>query len=245
MTAVAAIVKLDLRGITRDNVMGINVFVSTLTVAIIAVLGVFQDSLPGWRDWFPFMVALALISGPGGFGYLFGLLMVDENDTGVRAMLSVTPVPPTTLIVTRTVVAFAWLCIWPAITLSIMNGTWQVIDIPLSAWAALILSLAFLAPLLALAIPTLANDKVEALAYFKGLTFITLIPLAMYFIEGSPWYESFFLLSPTGWSIKAFEAFIAGSAAGYLWAAGGAAYVVVLLVTTVHFLLRNVYRLYA
>ncbi|MDE0192780.1 MAG: hypothetical protein OXQ90_15615 [Gammaproteobacteria bacterium] len=244
MTAVAAIVKLDLRGIARDNVMAINVFISTLMVAIIAVLGVFQDSLPGWRDWFPFMIAVALISGPGGFGYLFGLLMVDENDTGVRSMLSVTPVKPTTLILTRTVVALGWLCIWPAITIAIMNGTWQAIDIPLLSWAALILSVAFLAPLLALSIPTLASDKVEALAYFKGLTFITLIPLAMYFIEGSPWYENFFLLSPTGWTIKAFDAFIAGSAMGYVWAAGGAAYVLALLATSVHFLLRNVYRLY-
>ena len=244
MTAVAAIVRLDMRGIARDNVMAINVVVSALIVAVIAVLGLFQDSLPGWREWFPFMVALSLVSGPGAFGYQFGLLMVDENDTGVRDMLSVTPVRPTTLVLTRTVVSLTWLCVWPVVTIAIMNGTWQAIDMPLLAWAAVILSVALLAPLLALTIPTLAVDKVEALAYFKGLTFITLIPLAMYFIEGSPWYESFFLISPTGWTIKAFDALVAGSASGYLWAAGGAAYLLALLATAVHFLLRNVYRLY-
>jgi fluoroquinolone transport system permease protein len=245
MSAVAAIIRLDLRGILRDNVMYINVLVSVVTVAAITVLGLLQEHLPGWRDWFPLMIALSLVSGPGGFGYLFGLLMVDENDTGVRNMLSVTPVRPTTLILTRTAVATAWLCVWPALTITIMNAAWQAIDLPLVEWAALILSLALLTPALALAIPTLASDKVEALAVFKGLTFVTLAPLAIYFLDADAWYRYVFLLSPTGWAVQAFDAFLAESAAGYLWAAGGAVYALVLLGCAIHFFRRNVYKLYA
>ncbi len=213
MNAIAAIIRLDIRGVLRDNVMYLNLFISSLTVVIITVLGLYQEHLPGWREWFPFMIALSLISGPGGFGFLFGLLMVDENDTSVRDMLSVTPVRPTTLILTRTVVAGTWLCIWPVITISIMNWAWQAIDIPLLNWAALILSLAILAPVLALAVPTMASDKLEAIAVFKGLTFISLIPLAMYFIEPDVWYRYIFLLSPTGWAINSFDSFLAGSPA--------------------------------
>jgi fluoroquinolone transport system permease protein len=240
-----AIIRLDIRSILRDNVMYINVLVSVVTVAVITVLGLLQHNLPGWREWFPLMVALSLVGGPGGFGYLFGLLMVDENDTGVRDMLSVTPVRPTTLILTRTVVATAWLCVWPAITITIMNAAWQAIDLPLLEWAALILSLAILTPALALAIPTWASDKVEALAVFKGLTFITLAPLAMYFIDADAWYRYLFLLSPTAWAVQAFESFLDSSATGFLWAAGGAAYAMTLLALAVHFFRRNVYKLYA
>lgn len=243
MTAITAIVQLDIRGILRDNVMFINVALSTVTVAIIATLGLFQDDLPGWREWFPFMIALSLVSGPGGFGYLFGLLMVDESDSGVRSALVVTPVRPRTLILTRTVVAMAWLCIWPAITISIMNAAWQTLELGLLEWAALIGSLAILAPVIALAIPMMAADKVAALAVFKGLTFVTLLPLAMYFIDVDAWYRLVFLASPTGWAIQAFDAFRGGDGSGYWWAAGGAVYATSLLGMAVHFFQRNIYKL--
>lgn len=243
MNAFTAIVLLDIRGILRDNVMFINIGMSVTIVAIITVLGLFQHQLPGWSDWYPFMIALSLVGGPGGFGVLFGMLMVDENDSGVRQALAVTPVPPTRLILTRTIVATAWMCVWPAITLSIMNATWRTIDIPAIEWVAIILSYALLAPALALAIPTMAKDKVEALAVFKGLTFCTLVPLALYFVAPDAWYRPLFLISPTAWGIESFDAFRAGSRAGYWWALGGAVYALALLVAAATYLRRIVYKL--
>ena len=245
MTTTTAIVQLDTRSILRDNVMLINVGLSTVTAGVITVLGVFQDSLPGWAAWFPFMIALSLVSGPGGFGYMFGLLMVDEGDTGVRQVLAVTPVPPIQMILTRTVVAMGWLCVWPVLTISVMNSTWQVLDLPALQWAVVILSVAILAPVFALAVPLLADDKVGALAVFKGLTFLTLTPLAMYLIDPDAWYRTVFLLSPTGWTIEAFDAFVAGSTAGYAWAAGGAVFNLVLLALCVHLFQKRIYQVYA
>jgi ABC-type transport system involved in multi-copper enzyme maturation permease subunit len=207
------------------------------------VLGIFQQHLPGWAAWFPFMIALALVGGPSGFGVLFGLLMVDENDSGVRQALVVTPVPPTTLILTRTVVATVWMCVWPVLTISVMNAAWQAIDLPALEWMAIILCYALLTPALALAIPTLSADKVEALAVFKGLSFVCLIPLALYFVAADAWYRPLFLVSPTAWGIEAFDAFRAGSPAGFGWAAGGAAYALILLGAATYYFRRNVYRL--
>lgn len=242
MSAILSVIHLDARGILRDNVMFINVMLSTVTVIVIATLGVFQDSLPGWREWFPFMVALSLVSGPGGFGYFLGLLMVDEGDTGVRSALSVTPVRPITMILTRTVVAMTWLCIWPVITISIMNAAWQALFLSPLEWAATILSLAVLAPVVSLAIPLFADDKVAALAVFKGLTFVSLIPLAMYFVSAEAWYRYLFLVSPTGWAIEAFDQFRAGNSAGYLWALGGGLYGLGLLAATVIGFQRVIYK---
>jgi fluoroquinolone transport system permease protein len=244
MSAIGSIVLLDVRGILRDNVMYINVGMSVSTVAIITVLGAYQDHLPGWYAWFPLMIALALVGGPGGFGVLFGMLMVDESDSGVRQALVVTPVPPTTLILTRTLFATLWMCVWPALTLTVMNAAWQALDLALIEWAVLIVCYALLTPALALAIPTLAADKVEALAVFKGLSFISLIPLALYFIGPDAWYRGIFLLSPTGWGIEAFDAFRTGSSGrGYAWAGGGVVYALLLLGVAIHYFRRNVYRL--
>lgn len=242
MSATTALIQLDTRGILRDNVMLINVGLSTVTAIIITVLGLFQETLPGWAAWFPFMIALSLVSGPGGFGYMFGLLMVDEGDTRVRQALAVTPVPPILMILTRTFVAMLWLCIWPILTISLMNSTWQALDLPLLNWAAVIVSVAILAPVFALAVPLLAADKVGALAVFKGLTFVTLIPLAMYLVEPDAWYRFLFLASPTGWTIEAFDAFVAGKSTGYAWAAVGALYNLGLLALCVHFFQKNIYQ---
>ena len=246
MSAIYSIVKLDVRGIRRDHVALATIALSMLGSVVVTALGAFQDRLPGWSAWFPFMIAVSLVGGPGGFGFLLGLLMVDEGDSGVRHALAVTPIQPTLLILLWTVSATAWMCVWPLASIYLMNWTWQAIDLPLTQWLAVVGPLALLTPALALMIPTLANDKVGALAVFKGLTFITLLPLALYFLPVSAWYRPLFLASPTGWVMEAYKAFLDQplGGPGYRWALGGAGYAVVLLAVVAHFFRRNVYRLY-
>lgn len=230
MSAVMAIIRLDLRGITRDQVMLINVGLSAAVALVITVLGLYQDALPGWKAWFPFMVALSLITGPNGFAYLFGLLMVEEQDTGVRAAVAVAPLRPGLLMLTRTVSATVWMCVWPLLSIALMNSTWQAISLPWTQWLAVVVSLALLTPAFALAIPAFADDKVEALAVFKGLSFLVMAPLAVYFLDPNAWYRLLVLIAPTGWGLFTFNAFLDGRSAGYLWALGGAAYAGLLLV---------------
>ena len=110
------------QGILRDDVMLINVGMSVVTIVVITTLGAFQQHLPGWADWFPFMVAYTLVGGVG-FAFMFGLLMVEESDTGVRDAMLVTSISPNLFILTRTLVATVWMLIWPCITIIIMNST--------------------------------------------------------------------------------------------------------------------------
>ncbi len=203
-----------------------------------------QNQVPGWAQWFPFMVAVSLVGGPGGFGFLFGLLMVEEGETGARTALAVTPVRPSVLIVTRTLVATAWMCVSPLTSIYVMNATWQAIDLRFVQWLGVVVPLALLTPALALATPALAGDKVRALAVFKGLSFVTLMPLATFFIRADAPYRRLFLVSPTGWVVESYRAFLDADSAGYWWAAGGAAYAVVLLVGAVQLIRRNVYTLH-
>ena len=166
--------------------MLINVGMSVFTIVVITTLGAFQDHLPGWADWFPFMVALTLVSGLG-FAFMFGLLMVEESDTGVRDAMLVTPISPNLFIVMRTLIATGWMLIWPTITIVIMNSTWQVLHLSALELITVVAMLALLTPALALAMPVMGSDKVEALAIFKGINFIMMIPLALYFIDADAW----------------------------------------------------------
>jgi hypothetical protein len=245
MRAIPSIVLHDLRGVRRDQVAIATVLLSVLGVAGVSLVGVFQHRLPGWSEWLPFVLAVTLLGGPGGFGFLFGLVMVDENDTGVRDALAVTPVPPTLFLLVRTTAATVWVLLWPLASVYLINWTWRAVNLSLTHWLAVVIPLALLTPSFALLIPTVARDKVGALAIFKGLSFITLMPLVLLWVPADAGYRLSLLLSPTGWTVEAFGAFLADRpASGLRWAAGGTIYAVVLLVLVVRSFRRKIYHLH-
>jgi len=239
--AALSIVRLDLRAIRRDRVALATVLLSVLGTALVTGLGAFQDRLPGWADRFPLLVAVSLLGGPAGVGFLFGLLMIEEADTGVRDALAVTPVPVRGFVVVRTAVATLWMVAWPLASVYLMNATWRVLDLGLVHWLTLLIPLALFTPSLALAIPALANDKVGALAVFKVLAFVSLLPLASFVIPADAGYRFAFLLSPTGWTVEAYRALLAERfAAALLWSLGAMGYALSLLVIVVNRFERKV-----
>ena len=241
--AVPSIVLHDLRGVRRDHVALATVLLAVLGTAGVAMLGVFQHRLPGWSAWLPFVLAVSLVGGPAGFGFLFALLMVDENDTGVSDALAVTPIPPTLFPLVRTIAVTGWMALWPLASVYLMNWTWRAVNLSLMQWLAVVIPLALLTPAFALLIPTLARDKVEALAAFKGLSFITLFPLVLFLVPADAAYRVPLFVSPTSWSVEAYRAFLADQpASGLRWAIGATVYAVLILAIVVHFFGRKVYR---
>lgn len=245
MRAAASIVTLDLRGVSRDHVALATILLSILGVAGITVLGAFQQRLPGWPAWFPFIVAVTLVGGPSGFGFLFGLLLVEEGDTGVRDALAVTPISPWVFLLVRTVVATVWMAVWPLASVYVMNWTWHAVDLSLEHWLALVIPLALFTPAFALLIPAFAQDKVGALAVFKGLSFLTLFPLVLFFIPVDAGYRHLLLASPTGWIVEAYLAFLKDlPASGLRWCLGAVLYAMALLVIVVRRLQTKTYRMH-
>lgn len=241
--AILTIIRLDARGIWRDRVAVTTLALSVFGTLAITILGHFHDRLPGWSTWFPFIVAMSLVGAPSGFAFLFGLLMIEEGETGARRALAVTPVRPTTFLLTRTAVATAWMAVWPLTSVYVMNWTWQVIDLPIAHWIAIVAPLALLTPAMALVIPTLADDKVGALAVFKGLSFIMLLPLALFIVPSDAWFRPVFLVSPAGWVVRTLQTFLDHPpSSAYWWAAGGATYAVGLLAAIVCVFRSKVYE---
>ncbi|MEM7727936.1 MAG: hypothetical protein AAF311_01540 [Pseudomonadota bacterium] len=241
-SATLSILKLDAKGVTRDNVMLMNIVLSALVAIGITVVGIFKSGT-NWADWFPFMVILSLMTGPPAYGFLFGLLMVDERDTGVRSVLSVTPVPATRLLMIRMITAVLLMIAWPLFTFYLMNSTWQAIEIAPQHIIALVLMLSLGAPLTALAVATYSQNKVEAMALFKGINFLVLGAMALYFIPGDAAYRTLFLILPWAWGVMAWDALIAGDiGAAYRWMAGGSLYLSLLLVWIVRTFITSIYK---
>lgn len=242
MSSMASILKLDLRGVARDNVMVLNIGLSVAVMIVITIVGVFKSGT-SWAEWFPFLLILSVLTGPPAYGFLFGLLMVDERDMGVRAALAVTPVPAIQMLVVRTLTSIILMIVWPLITIYVMNATWQAIDLPFGSWLALVCMLSLVAPLTALAVATYATNKVEAMALFKGINMVAIIPLALYFLPAEAFYRYLFLVLPPAWGVFAFDSLLVGDQAGALaWLAGGAVYLLALLLITVRAYVRSTYK---
>lgn len=221
MSAVTAILRLDLKGITRDQVLALNASLSVVMTIAITVIGVLHGHDPAWARWFPALLAMSLLTGPPSWGFLFGLLMVDEKDTGVRGALAVTPVSPRRMLLVRSLSSFGLMVLWPLVSVLVMTAAWQGLSLSVGQWAPLVAVLALGAPLTALTVATVAGNKVEAMALYKGINFMALTPLALYFVPAEAWWRWAFFVLPSTWGLAGFEALRAGeAAAGWLLGAG-------------------------
>lgn len=243
MNTTGSILMLDLRGILRDNVMVANIALSFVGMTIITIVGIYQHDNPAALEWYPFLIIMALITNPAAYGFLFGLLMVDERDTGVRKALAVSPVKPTYLLAVRTILSTGLMIVWPLFTVVVMNSTWDALPVSYLQILAVGTGVALVAPLVALSVASYATNKVEALAFFKGINFILILPLALEFIPSGELYQHLFLVSPTAWSFMAFKAFTAGTVSlGYLWVLGGMVYSFSILAVITRFYIKDTYK---
>ena len=225
----------DARGATRE---GILVFVAAIIlVAFIAfrLVAIYQ---PTWAPFLPPVLIALLLLAAMGFGMVVGFLLVEEADSGVRDALAVTPVPTAALLLYRCVLAFVGTLVAGVFGVALSG----VVSLPAAAWAALLILTALLAPTVALAVPAIARNKVEALVLFRALGAVLMAPLFT-FILGDVWYRYAFLISPAGFVVEAYRAFLTGGGAAYLWIATGALYAVALLAIAIARFRRIVYRM--
>ena len=132
-----------------------------------------------------------------------GAIFLDEKDSDLLPVIRTLPLSVSFFLVYRLCFLLLYTFGFGLIMASASNlVAWGVIDSLLFA-----LLYALPAPLIMLVIITFAGNKVEGLAYFKGINFVYLLPLAAFFMEG-PWRHAFGVM-PMHWSYQ----FIDGMAA--------------------------------
>lgn len=241
MSAVVSILRLDLKGIGRDQVLALNASLSVVVMLAITVMGLLRGGDPAWSRWFPALLALSLLTGPPSWGFLFGLLMVDEKDTGVRQALAVSPVSPERMLLVRSVTSVVLMVIWPLVSVTVMNAAWHGLAVAWWSWLPLVAVLALGAPVTALAVAAFAGNKVEAMALYKGINFMALVPLALYLVPADAGWRWLFLALPSAWGLQAFEALRSGGAVAG-WLAGALAFHGLLLLAALRAYTRAVYK---
>lgn len=171
----------------------------------------------------PLAGAVLLLLAPMMAGMVVGFLLLDQRDDGSLRALQVTPLPLSSYLVYR-LAAPMLLSLVLTLAMFPLAGF-----MALSAGALLLAALAAapLAPLLALGLAVVAENKVQGFALLKASGLPLVVPLAAYFVQG-PWQLAFGIV-PTYWPSRLYWALLQGEPQSWLYLGAGLAYQALLL----------------
>jgi fluoroquinolone transport system permease protein len=222
ITAVRGMLGADLLRLRRDQFMiGISVYLLGVTAAMRWVLPLITDAVAGqWAfdltPYHPLLVSYLIVQlAPLLPGIIGGFLLLESREDGTVKALLVSPHPLPSYLTVVCVV----MCVTSA-TLTAAQGA--IIALALPSWPAVFavgIAAAPAAPLFALAVATLANNKVEAFAYMKLLGLGPMLATGAYFLD-EPW-QWLALIYPPYCASKAYWVAENGGSAWPIWVLGG------------------------
>lgn len=244
----AAILQFDTRSIARDQLLLLIVLMIAVMATALTLTGHYRAELglEGLQAWLPYVMILAVISNPASYGMVFGLLLVEEVETRVRAAILITPVAPGWFVLMRTPMLVVMLTM-VGFGMGYGIGTaWGMDEVSGLQWLAISVATAMIGPVIMIAMSTFASNRVEALAMGKLFSAITTPPILLYLLPADAWYRVVFLIFPTTPVVHAYEAFRQGSdSTGYLWLVWAVIYAGCLTALAVRRYLRKSYGIVA
>ncbi|MCS5585742.1 MAG: hypothetical protein NZ777_19800 [Pseudomonadales bacterium] len=158
------------------------------------------------QDYYPLIVALFILTPPLYYGVVLALQVLEEKDEDVLIAVAVTPMQLHTFLFAR--IALYTLISLPQVV--IVHEMINVIELEMTRLILIAIAACLNTPLIVLLLAALARNQVEGFVIGKGMGFIILFPLAMYFVPDY-WHVLCGIL-PTYWPIIAY--FTAVSEAG-------------------------------
>ena len=245
MNPAFSILRFDAMTLARDNFLAVIAGITAILVAVFALAGLYRHEL-GIDHFQPFVryfVLIFLVSNVATYGMMFGLIFVEEVESRVRAALMIAPVHAAYLTILRTSSVMVWLTIQPFLFTALVATLWGAVSFGIWPWLALSIALAPLGAVFMIALSTLAANRVEALAFGKFFSMLTLPPMALFLLPAQAWYNFLFLIFPTTPTIYAFNAFEAGEPlTAMLWLLWGMIYSLALIALATRRYIRHSYK---
>jgi hypothetical protein len=190
----------DIRQIFRDKTLTFFLFSPIILILFIRLFVPFiTDRFPEIAQYHSNILMFAGIQTAIMFGFITSFIILDEKDENVLQVIRVLPISPSLFILYR--LTFA--------TLISGFGAFLMLNYGGIAYPgfvnSILLSIQYglTAPFITLVVATFARNKVEGMAYFKGLDLILLLPMMAFFIEGNIKY--IFALVPSFWTFSLFQ----------------------------------------
>jgi fluoroquinolone transport system permease protein len=222
--AVRGMLRTDALRVSRDRfLIGITLYILAVTAAMRWLIpSLTIDIAAEWRfnltPYHPLLISYFIVQlAPMVPGIIGGFLLLESREDGTVKALLVSPNPLTGYIAIVCVVMFV-----SAMMLTVVQATIIGVALPpLPALIAVGLAAASGAPMFALLIAALANNKVQAFAYMKVFGLGPLLVTLAYFLP-EPWQWSAAIYPPYCAS-KAYWVAEAGGGEWPLWILGGLA----------------------
>lgn len=154
-------------------------------------------------DYYPLILALTILAPPMYYGIVLGLQVLDEKDENVLIAVAVTPIQLHGYLTAR-VVTYAIVSLPIVMIVHEMIG---VVDIEIGKLFWVALASAINTPLLVMVLAAFAKNQLEGFVIGKGLGFIMLFPLVMFFVPDY-WHLICGIL-PTYWPVIAYYTAVA------------------------------------
>ncbi len=203
MGALKALTLTDVRNISRDSLLRFLLLYPWLLggIARFLVPWVTTQLQPGFdlTPYYPLIVGFfGILITPQLAGYVVGFLLLDERDDGTLTALRVTPLSMRQYLFYRlsvpALIGFAAIFI----VIPLMN----LIEVSYLKLIPIGLTASLGAPIFALILAALAENKVQGFAIMKGLGIFFLGPFLAWFVP-APW-QWLLGLFPTYWPVKSF-----------------------------------------
>lgn len=241
-----SIVSFDIRSISRDHFLLFVILTVTVIFSLLSLAGHFRHTIGAdvIQQWIPYVLILSLVANPASLGMVFGVFLIEEIETRVRAAIMTTPVSPVLFILMRTPLLVLMLTLLGTGIVYGMGTAWGATELSLSEIALLALSAALIGPGVMISISTFAANRIEAMAIGKLYSWIVIPPMFLYLLPEDAWYRVFFLVFPTTHVVCAYEAFRAGSdLAAHQWLIWGLIYTTAFIALSIRRYLRKSYGL--
>jgi fluoroquinolone transport system permease protein len=204
---------IDLRNVRRDSLTSWMIYIPMM-MALLARWGV--PPLTAWlmeqyefdlTHYYPVLLAYFFIGMcPMLFGAVIGFLLLDEKDDRTLTALQVTPLPLNSYILYRVTVPIL-------LTFGLMFVLFPLADLTPFDLRVILLSAvaaAPMAPMLALFLASIAQNKIQGFALMKLSGVIFIAPVIAYFVP-STWQLAFGIV-PTYWPMKVYWLLYEGAA---------------------------------
>lgn len=228
--ATGALGPIDARSVQRDEMLRWLIFAPLLLAVVVRwVLPVIFGRIEQWLglDASPYYAPLfgfvVLLMTPYLWGTVVGFLLLDQRDDQTLVALQVTPLSARAYLVYRLVTP----ALLGALTSLVVLPLSGLYALPWWAFGVLAVSTIMIAPLTALALATLAQNKVQGLALLKVAGLVLFPPVIAYFLA-APW-NWLFAVMPTWWPGEVLWRLQAGDTKIMFVLAVGLAYQAVLL----------------
>ena len=193
----------DFRLIFRDATLRVFLVMPVLVLLLVCYfLPYLEKTYPVTSDYIIYIVIMSCTQASTMYGFIYSVVFLDERDTEVAKIYGILPISKEGFILSRMLLPFVLSTLTTFIILLA-----QPLYPELSVTGNFVFSTLFglLAPIMALAVASLANNKMEGMTWYKGLNLIVTLPLAAFFL---PDWSYCFGVFPSFWAYMGMYALI-------------------------------------